>query len=423
MNQAETNLIAIAQDGQYRVLREFTGEELLSGPEASDVLQAAVAMLRAGGRLTLSGGTFLLKTPLHLGDNTCLIGSGRTTRIVVADSNTDGVGITAKDSDGVELNNFLVCPERFLKGSTGILIEGCGGTRISGITSGGFRRFGIHVREQSFLTSVEACHFPGNGEAGLFLDTFMRDGRMGDYVPNLVSGCFVYGGGDGIVLSKAIVVNLLGCVVYQNSGAAYLLRQSNSISITGCRTFQITGAAVDAYQSHELNIAGNIFCWHTGAGIRINDCAWGTISANDVIDTSSWNSGKKDQDTHPDELPVNREQASAIELKRARGFTLGNNSIFNWEQGTRMLNGVDESADSYDNIITGNVVNYYEGQDIASSGKGSAVAANVSFRDRAYTGPPDIPFIQSFRTELTEGYIQKVLYGRHERSPSRRSDS
>jgi len=138
------------------------------------------------------------------------------------------------------------------------------------------------VRENSFLCEVAGCRLAGNAEGGLLLRR-LKKGRAGDYISNTVRNCLVYGGGCGIECDNAVVVNLLGCTVYQSGKTAFYLHDdTNSVLINECRTFQITGSAVRAVRSHELNVSGNIFCGHTEHGIVIEECSWGAIVGNNV---------------------------------------------------------------------------------------------------------------------------------------------
>jgi hypothetical protein len=324
------------------------------------------------------------------------------------------VAVEAHDADGVTVSNMTIRAARSdgtdPAEASGIVFDGCGSSAIRGVTVGGFSGYGIWIRNQSFLTSVESCHLPANGTAALCLDTLRENSRSGNYVPNLVSATMAYGGGEGFVLNRAVVANLVGCTAFQTRGSGFHFVGSASIVLSGSRTFQISGDAVVCERTHELNITGNIFCWHTGVGISITDCAWGAVSGNDVIDTSSWNSGKKDHATGLDELPTDRPHASAIVLKKARGFTIGTNAIFNWAQGTLMHSGVVEHPDCYDNIISGNTVNYYQHDAVRASGRNSLVGNNIAHPDSPYAGPPREPYVQSFEPTVTAEYVKGLLY-------------
>src|SRR6266542_3382251 len=122
----------------------------------------------------------------------------------------------------------------------------------------------------------------GNGRANLYLDT-LRAGQYGNFVPNLVTNCLIYGGGKGIECHRAIALNIVACAVHQTHGAAYHIHsRSHSVAISGARSYQISGDAVLVEDSHEFSLSGSVLCWHTGHGVAARDACWGTIAGNSV---------------------------------------------------------------------------------------------------------------------------------------------
>jgi hypothetical protein len=86
------------------------------------------------------------------------------------------------------------------------------------------------------------------------------------------------------------------------------------------------------------------------------------------------------------------------------GYHVGGNTLFNWEAVPKMRYGISEDNKSGKNIIANNNINYYSKADVVSNGKESEVHGNVSLKDQAHVRMKE-HFIQSFRRELTEEFI------------------
>jgi hypothetical protein len=272
-----------------------------------------------------------------------------------------------------------------------------------------FEEYGIWVRNNAFLCQIRGCSVAGNGVANLYFDNLAR-GPHGDFVPNLATHCTIYGGGQGIDCSRAIVLNIVGCVVYQTGAAAYHVRNtSNSVVISGCRSFQITGPAVLVEESHEFNLSSNIFCWHTGHGVEVRGCNWGTITGNEIIDSGSYNPGTPDTVTRVTDLPEGVPLHNGIELKHTQGYTVTGNAVFNWPVAPHMEVGIHEGASCVNNTIVGNNVNYYTRAGIVAEGRGTAVATNTCYRDEPYQSPQGVgTTVQSFQRELTDAFVKEM---------------
>jgi len=409
--------------GEINVQERFSNETILQTDNAAEAIQHALdATEKEGGQIYLGSGRFFLDEPLQMGSNTSLIGSGRSTKLVVGDKNKMGVGIIAQDTMGIAISDLCVTPGDNTAAKVGIILDNCGNARISNIFAVAFADYGIWIRNKTFLSEIVSCVFAGNKKANIF-GKDLNWGDHGDFMPNLISNCTIFGGGKGIELDFVIVMNIIGCNIYQtNDIGIHIYNQSNSVAIIGSRTFQISADAVVVENSHELNITGNVFCWHTGHGIILKDCAWGVISGNEVIDNGSYNPGGDNfksffKDMNPDEMPLK----SAIILDKTRGYTISSNTIFNWRLAPKMQFGIHEKANSFKNSIQGNNINYFLDAAIKSEGEGTLVANNVELADITYAEigslekyqPIPGKFmvsekIQSYQPELTATLIESL---------------
>jgi hypothetical protein len=255
---------------------------------------------------------------------------------------------------------------------------------------------------------VRGCSLAGNGKAGIFLDRHRR-GKFGDFIPNLITNCIVYGGGKGIDCFGTTVLNIVACCVYQTGDIAFHVHDvSYSVLISGCRSFQIGSHAVVAENNGEFNLSSNIFCWHTGHGVVVKDCGWGTICGNEIIDSGSYNPGTVDFATRIDAVPPDVPLYNGIDLSDSRGFNISGNTVFNWPQARKMQVGIREDKGCYDNNIVGNTVNYFEKAGILAEGTGTRVSDNMIEADRPYHGNPNGEMIQSFQAELTSQFIDSL---------------
>lgn len=404
------NLLILADGAQYRALTDVTHKTVYTSERATEVLQRAVDAMAGGGQVTLGRGTFTLDAAVDLVDKVWLRGSGRGTRLQVTSQSEASVGLRCTGRKGVVISDLAVTAGPDSLARTGVLIDDSGDCKVKDVFAVGFADYGIWVRNNAFLCEVRGCTLAGNGKANLYLDHLAR-GTYGDFVPNLVTNCIVYGGGRGIECSRAIVLNIVGCAVYQTQDVAYYVRNtSNSVLISGCRSFQIGSHAVVAEDAHEFNLSSNIFCWHTGHGVLIQDCNWGTISGNEFIDSGSYNPGGPDHQTRFPELPDDVPLYNGVELVHAQGYSVTGNTVFNWGVCPRLGVGIHEDAQSYRNTITSNNVNYYERADIVSEGRETVVGHNISHKDRPYqSGESAGTVVQSFQTELTERFIREML--------------
>jgi hypothetical protein len=408
---ASQNLLVLRDGETYKALSEFTHEVAFQSDRAQPVIQYALAAMGgAGGVVTLGRGDFVLDGPLDLHDNVWLRGSGRGTRLLVGEQAGDGPGIMGRDIKGAVVSDLALTPLREARVAAGIVLDNAGDCKVRDIAAVGFGDYGVWVRNNAFLCEVRGCSLAGNGKANLFFDHLAR-GEHGDFIPNLAANCVIYGGGKGIECSRSIVLNIVGCVVYQAGDVAYHVHNtSNSVLISGCRSFQITGHAVLVEDSHEFNLSGNVFCWHTEHGVAVRSCNWGTITGNEVIDSGSYNSGAADTTTNVADLPGDVPLYNGIDLVGVKGFAVSSNAVFNWPVAPHMAIGIREDEKSVRNVITDNNVNYYTEAGVISGGAETEVQGNVCYADEPYQSPQGVgTTAQSFRRELTEAFIRDLL--------------
>ena len=398
----------VATDGtQYYVYGVVDGKRLFKSDQAVEAIQYAIDQHVAnGGQVIISKGDFPLDQSVRMADRIHLVGSGRATQLRVTEANSAGIGIVADQVNAMTISNLSVTAGDNPDAKIGILIDDCGNSKILDVFCVGFSEYGICMRNNAFLNEIRGCHLAGNKKANLYFEQLAK-GRFGDFLPNMVANCIVYGGGEGIALNRVIVMNISDCMIYQTNGPAFhIYNVSNSVLVSGCRTFQITGPAVLVEDSDEFNCSGNIFCWHTEQGILLRNVNWGTITGNEIIDTGSYNSGAKDQTTQMEDLPDNLTLYDGIEMLDAHGYHVGGNTIFNWKVAPKINNGISEDSQSGTNIIANNNVNYFAGFDVVSKGKESIVHGNNSLKDEAHQPMEgrDL-WIQSFQTELMDEFI------------------
>lgn len=355
-------------DSLVKVRGRITNEVEKEADEASSVLQYAVDRLaeRGGGEVFLECGTFPLSHEVKLSSKISLRGSGRSTVLKVTKENSAGIGLFCKGCDGLVVSDLKVDGDRMNNPNSvaGIVFDDCGDSEIRNVYSLRFSKYGIWVRNNSFLCKVLGCTAADNQASNIYLEKLYHGGRGGDFVPNLVANSICCLGGNGIELNRVLVVNIVSCEVFQPKGHSYYIHDtSNSVIISGCRSFQAEKNAVLVESSHELNISSNIFCWHRGHGIELSNVTWGAINGNEVIDSG----------VRHDPPMI------GIWLRNAtRGVQVVGNTVFNWADQQPMRFGIVEESDCYKNMLMGNFINYYTETDIVSDGKNTLVEKNLS---------------------------------------------
>ena len=114
------------------------------------------------------------------------------------------------------------------------MVDDCGDCKVRDIFAVGFSQYGIWVRGSSFLCEIRGCTLAGNKVANLYLDHLER-GYYGNFLPNLVTNCIVYGGGKAIECNRTIVLNIIAFVVYQTKDVAYYV--GNTSMEVGVKVF------------------------------------------------------------------------------------------------------------------------------------------------------------------------------------------
>jgi hypothetical protein len=367
----EQDLYVYRDSDAFHVRGQIDGTELEATTAADEAIQFAVDTLAgSGGEVRLQRGTFPLERAVTLADNVTLRGSGRSSVLRV----TSDVGLRGEGLKGARVADLALMPAEDHSAQAGVVLDDAGDCKLQDLFCQGFAGYGIWIRNNSFLCEVESCKLADNGTANLFLDQLAGKGRGGDFVPNLVTNCITYGGGTGIACNRVIVLNIVGCAVFQPGEYAYhLYNTSNSVLISGCRSFQVEKHAVVVENTHELNVSSNIFWWHRGHGIVLRDVSWGAVNGNEFIDQ-----GVRARDGEP--------VTGVVLSEGTQGVQVVGNTIFNWGDQVPMRNGLEEDATCLNNLIANNNINFFTEEALVAQGEGTLVKDNVAEKTMAYQG-------------------------------------
>jgi hypothetical protein len=401
-------IIVYPEHGIYKALTRITHEIVFSSSQAAETVQAAVeATGEEGGQVFIEQGRYPISMPIRLRDRVRLSGAGRGTRLEVAGE----TGVVLENLDSAEVADLAIVAAKGSSAQAGLILDGCGDCQATNVFAGGFAGHGIWLRNHSFLCTIRGCSAAGNGKSNIFLDTLAEKGRSGEFIPNQVADCMIYGGGVGIETRRTIVANIVGCCAFQTRDSGFHVHtMSNSVIITGCRTFQVGRHAVLLEDTDEFNLSSNIFCWHVADGVVIRNANWGTINGNEIIDTGSYNSGVPDRSAAWETLPKDLPPYSGIKLINAHGYSVTGNTIFNWPVCPPMEYGIYEDAASFKNNFTGNSINYFVKGDVVSLGRESACNNNVSYADRPHQDRAGLQhWFQTFQVELTDKFVADQL--------------
>ncbi|MEJ1974091.1 MAG: right-handed parallel beta-helix repeat-containing protein [Lacunisphaera sp.] len=351
-----------------------------SFPVPADAFDYALSLVeKEGGAVEVHRGHYALARGITVPSNVTLRGSGRATRLELEPAAKFGVMVSGKGTNIEDLAIFGA-PEQ-----SGVIMDAAGDCHLKGLLVQGFG-YGIWVRNSSFLISVVDCSAADNSLAGYYFDS-LRNGRGGDFIPNLVSNCFAYGGGNGFEANHAIVLNFVGCVAHQPRGHGFYFHDGSfSISVTGCRTFQVGKDGLREERSGEINVSSNIFCWSRGNGIVINNVQWGTIAANNVIDVGVRTTDGSYRD--------------GIKLEnKSNGIHVTGNAIFNYGDQCPMQNGITVDATCTNLNLVANNINYFVGKGIDSKGQNITIANNIEYGEHSYKneGRPPYPDFDDLR--------------------------
>ncbi|MEM9226635.1 MAG: hypothetical protein AAGA45_01590 [Verrucomicrobiota bacterium] len=373
--------ITIASDDTWvYAFASLNGEELARDADASSLIQTALDKLKGtGGRIMIEPGTYVLTKPLQLHGRTQLKGAGPATILSVCESNPDGAGLMLASVNNVTVADICIEASFGSKASkSGIVVDNCADCSFNEVFCLNFSEYGFLVRNGSAFCKLTNCKAANNAKANFclsHLDRF-RTGDYGDFVPNLVSSCYSYGGGTGFLADKALCQNFIACVAYQSGKAAFhVANWSNSTLISGCRSFQTEEQAVLIEDSSEINVSSSIFCWQRGHGIEVKNSTWGTICGNEIMDAgASSDSYKYNLYMHTD----------------VKSYQVTGNVLFTWADQRPTESGIYETEDCCENSFVGNAINYYKKEGLVSLGKQSKASENIMQPD-AWPNPGE-PF-------------------------------
>jgi hypothetical protein len=418
------NFEVFLKEDAYMVRGALDFKHHFYSPSADEAIQwAADRLSSTGGEIFIHTGKFYLTEVVRLTSNITLRGSDMGSVFVIDSAHKTGVGFLVEGQDKVTLKNFLLYPSRKNNVSThGIVISNSGDCVVDGVTIVGMNKNGILLDDATFLSDVRNCRVVACGEAGIKLNNLAGGGRGGDFVPNNVTNCVIYGGSFGVVCHNALVANITNVTVYQSKRQAFYLRkQSCSVLISGCRTFQIQSDAVLVEDSPEVNISSSIFCWSEGHGIVLNNAKWGTVTGNNIIDNGSINIFDAQTDSlifKQDErkfrkMPRTAEDRESVKsgiilMNKTKGVTVTGNAIFNWPVAPKMKYGILEDETCVNNSIVANNINAFEKQGVLSKGTGTLAINNVSFGQDSYAGLIGTEKLQYFDTRLMEKFIDDL---------------
>ncbi len=405
----------VYRDGNdYRLRGRIDGKEYSASKYADEVLQSAIDKLNEGGEIMLQPGTFELHKQINLASNVSLRGSGPATSLVLAGGHDTGTALSAVNCDRVVVAALSIkSPKNNPKAVAGVLFDDCGDGTVQDVFCLGFDH-GIMFTNRSFLCEIRGCKIADSRKSGIYLKKLTGQGRGGDFVPNLITNCIIYGGEKGVECENTIVLNIVACLVYQTKLPAFHIHsESNSVIISGSRTFQIQSDAVMVENSHELNISGNTFCWHEGHGIVLRNVNWGLVASNEIIDTGSFNID--DQETGGERLsywikaPQNLDsfkKNGLMLLKNTKGIAVTGNAIFNWGSGPAMQHAILEDDSCEANNFTGNNINFCD-NGLTLNGKESAESNNVVAAKVPHRGGDSITQnrLHRFDVRLIERFI------------------
>ena len=328
------------------------------------------------------------------------------------------MAIVGTEIEGASISSMTIKPEATQSSHTGITLNCSSNCQISNAFIKGFLKFGIHIHTSCAFCTVTSCDLAGNMEANVKFERLDIKGKAGDFIPCTISNCNMFGGGKGLECDFATVVNIIGCSFVHSFPCAIHIRNfSCSNLISGCRTFQIKGDAVVVEDSHEINISSNIFCWHEGHGIVLRNVLWGTVSVNNVIDSGSINI--KEGGSHPKmaffrspqpDFDRDKHRKSGILLEgTTQGLTVNGNALFSWPHILRMDPAIKEGEGCNNNLITGNNINAFKGDEaISISGENSKSVQNLCVPGLSLREEEAAGYLQVFNEKRMTDYIDTL---------------
>lgn len=385
----------VSQTGtQFIAKNKKDGSTVRKEDKAGLLLNLLLENLKeSGGSIEILSGIYKISNPLEVPSHVSISGSGAST-VLLSDQATGLEAIFISDSTTkVTIKNLMISSENADNNSSAIIFDHCGDCQVKDVSISGMGSYGIWFRDRTFLSEVRGCKISNSGKSGIFFQGLRNKSRAGDFLPNLITNCIIYGGKNGITLENSLVTNIISNEVHMTEGPGFHIKDhSNSTLISGCRTFQIQNDAVKVENSHELNVSSNIFCWHDGNGILLDNVIWGTVNGNNFIDNGHINFFNKDEAftywvNAPDSINIlDSLKCGIYATSGTRGLTFSGNAIFNWGSNVPLKHGVYEDSLCHENIILGNHINYSKGQGILSEGQKSQVGMNISSEKKPYLG-------------------------------------
>ncbi|MFW5872512.1 MAG: right-handed parallel beta-helix repeat-containing protein, partial [bacterium] len=287
----------VYKKGNSYIAKQITSGKITAKDINADVvIQQLLNNLQGlGGNIDLMSGKYPIKTQLKIPSHVTISGKGSSTVVLIEKTAKIESAFYSDSTNKVTIKELTISSENPIETHSGIIFNHVGDCLVKDVSISGMGGYGIWYRDRTFLSEIRGCKISGSGKSGIFLQGLKSKSRAGDFVPNLITNCIIYGGNYGIELEHSLVTNIISCEVYMTKSIGfYLHSNSNSTLINGCRTFQIQNDAVRVVDSHELNVSSNIFCWHDGHGIVLDNVIWGNVNGNNFIDNGHINIVPKD---------------------------------------------------------------------------------------------------------------------------------
>jgi len=393
------DFIVSIDQGEYLSRAQSNGTVLSRNTSAALVIQKTLDQLKpSGGSIQLLSGDYKIEHTLKIPDRVTFFGMGVGTVLSTTEAFKGESVLQLQKIDRSTIKDLSIQIHPTENKHSGIIIEQSGSCVIENVTVTGASECGIWMRDRSFLCEIKSCQLADSKRAGIFLQKFDGDGKAGDFIPNLITNCTIFGGGYGIECDMAILANIIGCQIFMtNSYGIYAYNFSDSVLITACRTFQVRSDALVFENAHEVNISGNIFCWQEGHGIVLNGTTWGTVSNNQCIDSGHINIPPTPGEPYslmvdiPEGLDIMENLKCGIRIiNGAKGLTISDNAIYNWGTNPPLLHGIFEDETCSNNLISGNNLNYSRKSGVLAQGNNSSAVDNLSVDEKPYMGAENI---------------------------------
>lgn len=403
------------KDNLFIAKHETDGTLAIKNKSVDVVLQQLLKNLKdVGGSIELMSGEYPIQQQLVIPSHVTISGKGASTVILIEETANIASAFYSDSTSKVIIQDLAINAENPEKDHSGIIFNHVGDGLVNNVSISGMGAYGVWYRDRTFLSEVRGCKISDSGISGIFFQGLRTNSRAGDFVPNLITNCIIYGGNHGIELESSLVTNIVACEVYMTQSVAFYLHDhSNSTLISGCRTFQIQDDAVRVVNSHELNVSGNIFCWHDGHGIVLDNVVWGNVNGNNFIDNGHINIVPEDGNYSywvevPDSLNVlDSLKCGIYATNETKGISISGNAVFNWGSNAPLKHGIHEDSSCSENIIIGNNINYSHFTGVLSEGANSVESNNISTEEKPYLG--DISTDNQRFHRYDPGKVQKFI--------------